>query len=231
MTTITEPTLAELDGQLVQLDAAHAGLLARHEGVETELAALRAEWTERAALGDVDEDLTARVKAAETSLASLAEAVGLNRQRHAQVAAQRAELITAQQLVEARERHAAEVAVFAQRIDAETIIARLLDTVYGALRATTAELRDLHADQERLDAESANLGVLAPARKQDLPWGPGLLEKTPMQVWRAVLGLGGWVAEEQVVNAVSEYVRDRVFVTRRDNPNEPVPTWEQVIGG
>jgi hypothetical protein len=65
--TTSEPTVADLDAQLSKLDAAHTALMAGQEGTETALTALRTEWVERAALGDVDDDLTGRVKAAETS--------------------------------------------------------------------------------------------------------------------------------------------------------------------
>jgi hypothetical protein len=102
--------------------------------------------------------------------------------------------------------------------------------MWAAMRVTSAELRDLHTQQERLDAEARNLGMPAPPRKEGLSWGPGLLERTPIQVWRAVTDLGGWVAGEQVADALSAYIRDRVFVARRDNPNEPAPSWDEVAG-
>lgn len=228
--TTTEPTLAALDDQLGRLDDALTRLTAQRDGVELEAKTLGEQWRERAAWGDVDGDLTTRRKGFEASLSSVDEAIELNRAKYAEVAAQRGALVAEQQLVVDRERYTADVATFAQRVDAATLIDRLLEVAYGAVRATVAELDELNREQQRLDGEAGRLGMSVPPRRMDVAWAPDVLGRAPTELVRAVLHMDGWPREKRAAEVLTEYLRTRVFATSRENANEPAPTWAQVVG-
>lgn len=224
--TTTEPTLAELDEQLTRLDNALATLRAQRDGIEVELRTHRTEWTERAALGDVDGDLTTVVKGYEGSLAAVDEAIGLNRSRHEQASAQRAELVTAQEIAAEREQYRVDLAAFLERPDAKALTGRLLDAVYDPVRACAAELKALKTEQGRLEADAVRLGVQAPPDRLAVDFAPDLIGRVPNQIMQAVRHrFDGWPLEQEIAEIVGQYLKARIWATSRDNPNEPVPSW------
>jgi chromosome segregation ATPase len=228
--TTTEPTLDDLDDQLGRLDAAHADLEAKRGRTENELRQLTEQWNEQAAWGNVDGDLATQRKGYEDSLTSVGEAITLNRKKYEQIAAQHREMVAAQQLAVDREVYVEQVAAFAQRPSAEALINRLLDTVYGALRATLAELRTLKADQECLDAESArHAGAPQPAALTHIPYDPGVLGHAHRNLWALVASFSSLPSEQRAAEIMAEHTRMRLWVMSHDNPDEPVPTWRDVI--
>jgi hypothetical protein len=90
MTTTTyEVRLAELDTAIVDSDKAHARLLGQIEELTTEQAQVVGEWTELAARGNVDAELTSRRDALSRTLTAVNEALEVNRQEHGRLCVER----------------------------------------------------------------------------------------------------------------------------------------------
>jgi hypothetical protein len=224
MTTTEPSTVAEFDEQIGRLDTAHVTLTAQLEGIQVELGAVRAEWTDRAALGDVDGELTTRLKGYQASLESVDTAIAINRAKREEVVTARRELAGAQQTAADRAAYEDDVRAFAGRLSASALSDRLLDTVYAAVRATVAEQIDLHTEQQRLDAEAQRFpGAPTPPDLVTVDFAPDIIGRVPNRISQQIRVFRGWAAEQRVAAAVADYLKDRIWVSSRDNPTEPVP--------